>query len=67
MHPWGGVADPAGNQGGAVGLDQVAGTNVSGAHPENEDGTVNNPPGTAASRATDDVTRTTDPLRKPGL
>jgi hypothetical protein len=34
-------------------VDQVAGTNISGAHPENEDGTPRNPPGTAAERAAD--------------
>lgn len=46
------------------GFDQVAGTNVSGAHPENEhadrrpDGTPGNPPGTKASRGFDDAAGT---------
>jgi len=35
------------------GIDDVAGTNISGAHPENEDGTPRNPPGTAAERSAD--------------
>jgi hypothetical protein len=36
------------------GIDEVAGTNISGAHPENEDGaSPRNPPGTAAERAAD--------------
>ena len=35
------------------GVDEVAGTNISGAHPENEHGTPRNPPGTAAERAVD--------------
>ncbi|MFT8244138.1 hypothetical protein [Roseomonas sp. BN140053] len=34
-------------------VDQVAGTNVSGAYPNQSDGTPANPPGTAAERATD--------------
>ncbi len=34
-------------------VDDVAGTNISGAHPENADGTPRNPPGTAAGRAAD--------------
>ncbi len=48
-------------------VDQVAGTNVSGAHPENEDGTSRNPPGTAAERAADRNlgTNTTPPRRDP--
>ena len=51
------------------GVDEVAGTNISGAHPENEtrsggtglgaasapDGTPGNPPGTKVSRAADDA------------
>ena len=50
------------------GVDEVAGTNISGAHPENErssgswssapDGTRDNPPGTKASRGFDDVAGT---------
>ena len=55
------------------GLDQVAGTNMSGAYPENEtalddrarglgssapDGTPGNPPGTMASRGLDEVAGT---------
>jgi hypothetical protein len=50
------------------GLDEVAGTNVSGAHPENEDGTPRNPPGTAAERAADrdlDTDRTGIKARRP--
>ncbi|MCK8786135.1 hypothetical protein M0638_17305 [Roseomonas sp. NAR14] len=34
-------------------LDRTAGTNVSGAYPEQSDGTPRNPPGTAAERALD--------------
>ncbi|WBV42405.1 hypothetical protein [Pseudoroseomonas cervicalis] len=34
-------------------LDRAAGTNVSGAYPEQADGTARNPPGTAATRAID--------------
>ncbi|WP_236020480.1 hypothetical protein [Sabulicella rubraurantiaca] len=37
-------------------LDRAAGTNTSGAFPQNSDGTPNNPPGTAAGRAVDRAT-----------
>jgi hypothetical protein len=46
------------------GFDKLAGTNVSGAHPENEgtdlrpDGTPGNPPGTKVSRGLDEVAGT---------
>ncbi|WP_426955961.1 PRC-barrel domain-containing protein [Muricoccus radiodurans] len=32
-------------------IDRAAGTNMSGAYPQNSDGTANNPPGTAVGRA----------------
>jgi len=38
---------------GCVGFDRAAGTNLSGAFPAQSDGTMRNPPGTAASRAVD--------------
>ena len=53
-------------------VDDVAGTNISGAHPENADGTPRNPPGTAAGRAADrnlgtnKNSGTTSPRRGPG-
>lgn len=37
-------------------LDRAAGTNTSGANPQNSDGTPNNPAGTAAGRAAEGVT-----------
>ncbi|WP_426956343.1 general stress protein [Muricoccus radiodurans] len=39
-------------------VDDVAGTNVSGARPENRDGSYNNPPGTMLSRGVDEVAGT---------
>jgi hypothetical protein len=47
---WTGEADPPGSMA-SRGFDRVAGTNVSGAFPEQSDGTRDNPPGTAADRA----------------
>ena len=38
---------------GCAGFDRAAGTNLSGAYPSQSDGTRNNPPGTAATRAAD--------------
>ena len=37
-------------------LDRAAGTDVSGAYPQQRDGTPLNPPGTAATRALDRTT-----------
>jgi len=39
-------------------LDNAAGTNTSGANPQNRDGTPGNPPGTAATRALDNAAGT---------
>ncbi|MCW8088104.1 hypothetical protein [Sabulicella glaciei] len=49
-------------------LDRAAGTNTSGANPQNADGTANNPPGTAAGRALDRATgsNTTGANPQPG-
>ena len=38
--------------------DEALGTDVSGEHPEHREGTIENPPGTAASRAVDHATGT---------
>ena len=43
----------AGMASGCAGFDRAAGTNLSGAYPAQSDGTRNNPPGTAATRAVD--------------
>jgi len=46
------ATDPPGTAAGRA-VDETLGTNVSGAHPEQADGTPGNPPGTMASRAVD--------------
>ncbi len=65
--PWTGGA-PDGTPGNPPGtaasraVDRAAGTNISGAFPEQSDGTRANPAGTAASRATSTTPRGRDPI-----
>ncbi|NOG74173.1 YsnF/AvaK domain-containing protein [Roseicella sp. DB1501] len=62
-----GTVNPPGTEASRA-VDEVLGTNVSGARPDQADGTPGNPPGTMASRAVDNTLGTnisgTNPSRK---